>query len=29
MGIDSGKSMMGKDGSIDILTKSSVIYYVF
>lgn len=29
MGIDSGKLMMGKDGSIDILTKSSVIYYVF
>lgn len=29
MGIDSSKLMMGKDGSIDILTKSSVIYYVF
>lgn len=29
MGIDSGKLTMGKDGSTDILTKSSVIYYVF
>lgn len=29
MRIDSGKLTMGKDGSIDILTKSSMIYYVF